>query len=154
MTNYEKIKKACQIANPRLMELSFGCEVYCEQGYEDEKGNYHDEYGIVMDGPDDEGICSILANTEDENGYRILLPMLPTEILGHEPQLSDVLMALHYQKAEMEVEIKVLSGGRFKFWKEDYNKFGDFEETNTYFDLSKSVKDQSPETLQFIADLL
>jgi hypothetical protein len=144
MTNYEKIKKACQIANPKLMDLSFGSQILY--------GEDHEFPALFI---------NWVSKTENEIavlcctfGNRKILDREWIKILGHEPQLSDVLMALHHQKVEMKVEIEVLSGGRFKFWKEDYNKFGDFEETNTYFDLSKSVKDQSPETLQFIADLL
>jgi len=43
----EAIRKAAIEANPEIVELKFGCEVYCEQGIEDDKGNYHDEYSIV-----------------------------------------------------------------------------------------------------------
>lgn len=131
--NYEKIKRACQIANPKLMELSLGCEVK-----EKKTGEI---YYFLQNDSDGDGNEIVWINDPILSPQRITSIEFPLwyEILGHEPQLSDVLMAYRatLNPGEWKVKTEVV-----QTWILDR------------FDLSKSVKDQSEETLQFIADLL
>lgn len=103
MTSHlETVRQAVIKAVPSVMELKFGCEVYCEQGWEDDTGAYHDEYGTATGAPDDEGTCMVLTNSTDERGDRMLLPMLPTEILGRPIRLFDIKLLLEYNGYAVE----------------------------------------------------
>lgn len=146
MTNYDKIKTACQAANPRLLELTAGCML---------KRNFHmpflgeeliffvdkDEFGRFK-GITDKKYC--------------VFELKECEILGHEPTLQDILLAINNKEAEKrnsgEVFHRILIDAegwviRNKPEISAYLRIGKI-------DLSKPVKDQSPEVLQFIVDLL
>ena len=133
MTNYEIIKAACIKANPKLMELTVGCML---------KRNFQipflgeeliffvdkDEFGRFK-GITGEKYC--------------VFTLKECEILGHEPQLSDVLLALN----KLQILGFIQPSGYFAV--EGYSTA-----KCPHYDLTKSVKEQSPEVLQFLADLL
>lgn len=147
--NYEKIRAACIKANPRLMELSFGCRVVLE----------HRPFEAI------EKVEGIILEKHDcvnkEIAYRMYFPSIvePFQkvvlikeeaiktplILGHPVQLSDVLMAV---KSNTPIEYAITSDNSII----QISLSGD--ETLSEYDLSKPLKDQSPETLSFIASLL
>lgn len=184
MTNYEKIKKACQIANPKLMELSTYCHV--EMNLETlktyNKTDCYDELleTINIDGNDSFLEWKILnyeydgsprdsdgAPERDDKTHVIiesvdcgvvlivedLFEAEHFEILGHEPQLSDVLMAINQSKIK---DLVFYLGNDFKsLWVYKIGYQGDLDgHPWLFFDLSKPVKDQEESVLQLIADLL
>jgi len=143
MTNYEKIKAACQKANEKLMELSFGCRVSKTAFYMD--GGY-DHYGVV--------IKNMTYEYEDpvvdvywDNGDFDRQPMAFLKILGHEPTLQDVLALLTWIKIP-DIDLSICGApdmaGLLIATKKD----------KVLWLLNKPLKDQSPEVLQFLADLL
>lgn len=142
MTNYEKIKAACIKANPRLLELSFGCWVDIGEGepyytqvlrqLESNVYSYNQHTNRKYEGMQD--VIEFLGNF-----YYDRTPLGEIkEILGHEPELSDVLNViwnhLPSEKRWIPARVVVLVVSKWDF--------------------TKPVKDQSEELLQFIADLL
>lgn len=122
--NYEKIKAACLKANPKLMELSFGCEVIMTiNKYTSMPKTMKGLFCGIYSGQNNFAIVS-----KEDNTMRYLSDS-EFEILGHEPTLQDILLATNAADCEEETVLN-------------------------YYDLSKPVKDQSEETLQFIANLL
>lgn len=150
MSNYEIIKAACQKANPKLMELSFGCVLRRQDGVKDvetiiykreNRGNAAHDYLSTTGGQIFVEAIYSDAQRQIKSGYITQNNFAADiwEILGHEPNLQDVLLAI-YKKLEDEdqkfvMEIKTM-------------------DLMQRFDLSKSVQDQDEQTLKFIADLL
>lgn len=143
--NYSKIRAACQKANPKLMELTRGC--------------------ALLDG---RKVYEILSYSEDLEVFRALstlgvLKFFPkkmielnktVEILGHEPALQDVLLVIgqHWQEDfSVGINGNVLNMG---FVKEIARCGVEPWAIIISYDLTKPLKEQSPEVLQFIADLL
>jgi hypothetical protein len=87
--NYEKIKRACQIANPRLLELSFGCEI-------EVAGHYACPCSIE----------TVLHQSDEKvvlHGRTNPLPKVKiSKILGHEPQLFDIKTMMEYNGHAVE----------------------------------------------------
>jgi len=92
-----KLKLVIQKANPEIMELKFGCEVYCEQIIEDETGAMVDLYGTFVEKVGNES--QILLDAEGCSG---IFPYEDPEILGRPIRLADALVALK-KKAESRV---------------------------------------------------
>jgi len=141
-SNYDKIKAACLKANEKLMELSFGCwfKIVGNIGVRSLGNGVIVSRDIALIDVADHsyrGIGHVEIKTE-------LLHYKPHlfEILGHEPQLSDVLLAIK-QADKMGI---IDESGKFNN--------GYYDGVAVAFDLTKSVKQQSPEVLQFLADLL
>lgn len=124
--NYEKIKLACQKANPKLMELSFGCEI-------EVAGHYACPCSIetVLHQSDEKVVLYGRTNP---------LPKVKiSKILGHEPTIQDIFLAIS-EKLKAE---------------DMYYTFTiEVCDILELYDLTKPVKDQSEKTLQLIADLL
>lgn len=140
MTQLQELKAAIIAKVPEIMELTFGCEVYCEDGWEDETGAFHDEYGIVVEPPDKEGTCMV----QFRQGFT--WPAKPTLVIGQTIRLSHVLRAVlaENQKrllkgnGEWFVNSTELQGGICGAW------------ALAHDDLSR----QSPETISFLYDIL
>ena len=170
MNNYEKIKAACQEANPELMKPSFGCKVAFENQ-------------ILVIAGIDKGRYDCVEEWNDWKTHSYTLLKDEFNILGHEPQLSDVLMAINHvvdkisegKSTFLELEnfgVKVIrlkkgKEWRFKFVGIDQSaiampykvgkavlKSGLIFKLLKIYDLTKPVKDQSEECLNFLAGLL
>ncbi len=121
MTNYEKIRATCVKANPKLMEMSLGCEILA----------YGQKFILTGNRNAYADIWSTSTQVIPEGDM--------DEILGHEPTLEHVLVAIA-KKLEVEemgytMELKTMD--LMQLW-----------------DLSKPLKEQSEETLTFLADFL
>lgn len=85
---YQKIKEACQAANPALLELTFGCEIELKKPFMYEGGLSPFVITKIIDFVDGvvhyDGVYSIKTCRKDDI----------KEILGHEPSLADVLLAI------------------------------------------------------------
>lgn len=149
MDNKDLVRAACVKANPALLELSFGCKINLINE------SLMNHLGITAG----QNPLKILTQTTDKNVYLVLTKIgiehlkwrdidLYSEILGHEPQLSDVLLAIE------------------KKWRTMYgvpeNPLGDVplrEGQMLYYIVSKwnlslSFSEQSEETFAFLAELL
>lgn len=133
MTNYEKIKKACQIANPKLMELGFGCVVKdtIGQGF-----TITHRHKLPNEKP-----CWGAINWKHGT---LVMDNEIKEILGHPPQLSDVLLAIRLKHGNSWMTHEIIETLRTTYAVKLFQ----------LYDLTKPLKDQFPECLQFIADLL
>jgi len=142
MTNYEKIKEACQKANPKLMELSFGCKFKIIGNI----GINHLGTGVVIS--DDIALFDCKNHSFSGYGHRemktdmLVFEKSKFEILGQEPTLADVMLAISKTHCGLAINVD----GEFKgeFLGEEFGKW----------DLTKNLKDQSEECLNFLADLL
>jgi len=141
MTNYEKIKEACIKANPKLMELSFGCGITLKQSYTGEEI----EAKIIR--PIKDNLYQL------DLGHEYITDN--DQILGHEPTLADVLCSVG-----QDVAVVGAKDGKACFLRWGQPPVG-VEGTRGYWnyksitwDLTKSLKDQSEECLNFLADLL
>lgn len=135
MTNYyEQIRQACIKVNPSILDLKMGCEVktwfstwWWSSLYVFNEGVFpfimKKEFGIQIMWPD--GI-----EFREEGNF---------EILWRPLHLEDILM--------------VLGGVVFYNWNiyPDWRDFEDWSPSIPY-DLSKSLQDQSPETLKWICE--
>lgn len=141
MTNYEIIKAACQKANPDLMKLSFGCKM--KNLHQEESNPYQIKtfFRKIYGG-------HVQYQCLEHDGRLSKFPMDALEILGHEPQLNDVLILL--QQKHRDYIYMIDADG--SIWKSDTNSYGMAEEA--HYDLAKPLKEQSEETLSFIASLL
>jgi len=155
MTNYEKIKEACQKANPKLMELSFGCKFKIIGNI----GINHLGTGVVIS--DDIALFDCKNHSFSGYGHRemktdmLVFEKSKFEILGQEPTLADVLCSVG-----QDVAVVGAKDGKACFLRWGQPPVG-VEGTRGYWnyksitwDLTKSLKDQSEECLNFLADLL
>lgn len=139
-TNIEIIRKACIAANPSILDLTFGCEVIPKQG---------ELSGIVIKVFENNTVDVICRKEIEEQKAVITLEGCPVErleILGRPITLPDVLLAMNKIDA-----YGVGSDGRFILgteWVKEKN--GLFAMT---WNLTKSLEDQSPECLSFLAEL-
>lgn len=143
MTNYETIKAACIAANPEIVELKFGCEFYWKKDSEDRHFIYH----VSQNHP-----FYFEAKTDGSNGGYLDYPKEEVEILGREIQLADVLLAISKTEHASKLLIDSMGG----FW--SINDEGETATIKQQFPVRWFVKvplsGQSPETLEFIANLL
>lgn len=133
------IIEACQKANPKLMELSLGCEVKT-------RTNGTVQIVIYEDFPEESYMNYILPNglLGDEDGKRFYENEI-LEILGHPPQLTDVLLAIG-ENSGLAIE----STGQFgELTHEGLNVRG-YPAWNLLLPLSE----QSDEVKLFLADIL
>lgn len=91
------VREACIKANPKLMEMSFGCEVRMktaeELGIPDYIGKFvkfgraakYTSFEVWFDG----------SESGSQKPYTVNVQEKDVEILGHEPTLADVLLAMH-----------------------------------------------------------
>ncbi len=139
MTNYEKVRAACIKANPKLMELSFGCKVKFKTG--------PTERIIRTHGSTHTGATVLSFDTTDTK--QVIWEEVD-KILGHEPQLSDVLMAMLAKRsrvfypADLATTVAVQ-----KEWQANVLQL-----TLQLWNLTKPLKEQSEEILTFLANLL
>lgn len=126
MTNYEIIKQKCIEANPEIMELKFGCKIK----------NLHGKIETFINNAGQHKYRCISENGFFDETLKIFI----TEILGRDIHLADVLYAITITDSEAMAE-KVA---------------GDltFQSINSWNLLKDSLKDQSEETLEFLANLL
>ena len=138
MTNYEKIKVACIKANPKLMELSFGCEVMASV----------DLQGAIT--PSKVTIKQTIYDVDSFDGipryhgkgvqYSSFWRADIKEILGHEPQLSDVLLVIEKL-----------------YWSNEFANEAGYDwyvrQLLKRYNLANPLKDQSEETLKCITNL-
>jgi hypothetical protein len=103
MTSYEQLKSVIQAANPEIMELKFGCEVYLSVGQ-----NIH-RNGLAK--------AVILYTTEnfvhtcsDTFGYYKTEHEIIKSVLGRHIRLADVLLALG-KKYDSKTYTVDLAGG-------------------------------------------
>lgn len=139
---YQKIRESCIKANPALLELTLGCETKRKNKlyfYVDE--NKVSRIGTILYTlycpPDREFITVIGSEIEK---YKIL---------GHEPQLSDVLLAIG--KVDENYFIDSRGGFGELFIESESFLFQAIPEYNL---LKPSLRSQSPETIDFIYNLI
>lgn len=139
MTNYELIKAACQKANPDLMKLSFGCDIKTMKW---SSNNPVETITQTHHGEFIEYECS------GRSGRVRAIDIV--EILGHEPQLSDVLLLL---SKITSWRINQKSDDK-SIWMDAYRQDTSLKPISGTWDLFKPLKLQSEETLSFMASLL
>ena len=152
MTDLEIIRKACVKANPSIMDLVFGCEIKL-----DNKKNavlYYEKGGSSFDGENTEyyegALCLYSEEGEfltygDESEYK--MPKInDIEILGRPIRLADVLLAVGFKTKKMNYFHSVD--------KEDHLCLGNWVDTVRWNLRKDSLTDQSPETINFLAEIL
>lgn len=144
MNNYEKIKRACQIANPKLMDLSFGCEIRVPW-----------PLGATKDATP---MAARVINMFDQWIYTDNWPETPfldkdlIEILGHEPSFADILLVIgKYWGQDFKVGV---NGNKLNMAFIDGSADIVHQVTIISWDLTKPLKEQSEEVISFIAQLL
>lgn len=147
-TNLQIIRDACIKANPKIVELEFGCEI----AVSNDRGYIH--YSMWdKDGPTLLGFVSsshpkTLRPIQWERG-----DPLNYTILGRPIRLADVLLAIS------RLKIAKYEGGKSDPGNICISTDGVFLNENAmhlgvYNFLNDDLTAQSPETLQFLADLL
>lgn len=96
MTNYQKIKEACQKANPELMELSFGCNILGVIGKY--TSNPHNISGVYVE----KSQLKYPMMIADEDKTIRYFNDDEIEILGHEPTLFDIRVLLEHNGYAVE----------------------------------------------------
>jgi len=133
--NHETTIKRIQSLVPSVIDLSFGCEVYCEQALEGEDGNYHDFYGkFVRLLSMYECEVLIFCESDDlEQGMKeMAIPYTVSnlEILGKPITLAVVLRAI---EAKMNMKAGNRGGELIELWNLTKDNFDDqSEETKTF----------------------
>ncbi len=138
MSPLQKVKEKIVSLIPEIMALEFGCEVEVQGIRQDNPGC---EYDVVVDQRIKDGKITL--------GYFGAVPLDSIKILGRPIALSDVLLAI--RKFGNEI-IVIREDGDFLRYDTDsgtYISFGMYWEF-----LSDSLDDQSPETIQFLFDIL
>lgn len=133
MTNLEIIKSACVRVNPSIMELGFGCELL----YGDVRTRFMCHF--------DKEYYEIFPTVNGNN------TVYHTEIiiLGRPIRLADVLLAI-YRSGSVPHKEGTTTGENY--WKAIVDVVANAKKGWNL--LKDNLEDQSPETLQFIADLL
>lgn len=144
MDNKQIVRRACQEANPVLLQFSFGCEIKAKK---DKLYNYWDGK-IIGSGIGHSSWYCIVYDDNFSFGKIKSFMEKDMKILGHEPTLADVLLATK------------------KKWRTMYgvpeNPLGDVplrEGQMLYYIVSKwslslPFNEQSDETFAFLANLL
>lgn len=133
MEHIQKIREACIAANPEIMELKFGCEVYRGADTESKEivvGFFNDKIALVRRHPIIGDFLPFEVPRELEKGWTIL---------GRPIRLADIFNMLS------KLEDKIIYKGHMSF-------------TNRivyYWNLEHDdLSQQPPEALRFIAELL
>lgn len=134
---YDFIVKRCQEVNPKLMELSMGCEVRLSSGFWEHIETFVKE---------DKKFWYFLWGDKFEwknKTYEDAIVKMTVEILWHPPTLADVLLAIEWTDINF-----IQSNDWYWFWVYRW----DWEYDNTWFiDLSLPVKEWWEEALKFLA---
>ena len=129
----QSIERACQKANPKLLELSFWCEVKIEET----------KYRVIAKN----GIISSKYWIVSENDWVSDRDAWEFKILWHPITLQDILLA-------MWPWYSITCWGLFFMaipW-DWYERFDKLKVTNIRYDLEKSPYYQSEEVLSFLAE--
>lgn len=154
MINDEEIKfirQKCIEANPSILDLVFGCEVKHEPSNYmgiDYRGTYlHEARGYEMH-------LIYFPGSEEgsQRAYSTTINIDDFKIIGREIHLADVLLAINNTSnaahAVTETGAFLIEGDSPSIWEMD-------RDYNVNWNLSKdSLSDQSPETIDFIFNLL
>lgn len=137
MTHLESLTEKLHALLPELLELSFGCKITTNKwnsnySIETITGTYHGEF-VEFD-------CLF------RNG-RIKAHDI-AEVLGHEPQLHHILLAMQRSKCDIPL---IDYNGNFWDCDDDCVRFWD---TEHHYDLALPLHKQSPETILFLDSLL
>lgn len=153
MTNLEKLTKRVQELFPELMELSFGCEVHCEQALENDNGDFGDFYGrVIQQNTKDEYdvlLSEVISDDLDEGKTEMVIPYVNPEIIGHPIQLHYVLQAI--DKVGFSDVWSIACDGYFQ---ECPDFDGMLVETKYKWDLTKDLSQQSEEIINFLTEIL
>lgn len=129
-THLEYIVKKCAEANPEIMELKFGCEIY------------HGVTAIFL-GINNNGELWVSEEGQTKTKFWGISDI---KILGREIQLSDVLL--------LPIgPIFIDNWGCFWKFTKSLHSY-EIESCKIYWNLLKPLSGQSPETLAFLAELL
>lgn len=138
-----KIREACIKANPKIMELKFGCEVIRGSDFGGSPEN-------VFIGNPYECIQVIgKSNKQVRNPWNIDDTDDLLKILGRPIQLADVLLAIEFRNGQTR------GTKDFDMWV--FQKEFTFEDKDGFqysWDLTKPLEDQEEETLKFIAGIV
>lgn len=132
------VRQACIKANPSIMELSFGCRI--------KNGKYGEALILRVEKQEGESDCYYHVYDRLENPMVALSPRHHNwEILGHEPTLADVLLAMPTNSV-----LKINNLGGFSWFID--NEWKDI--ATPRWNLSLPFSQQSEEVLIFLASLL
>lgn len=130
--NLEKITKACQKANPEIMELKFGCEILFKS------------IPFILVGENYAG--NTIAYADFGKQTKIIDQMKIDKILGREIQLADVILIIG-KKGHYNMDYNCHEGNIFLI-------MGDGTHPRAEWNLHLPLSRQSDETFQFLSDLL
>lgn len=136
----QAIEQACQKTNPDLLKLEFGCRIKVKY-----RGTQQDYIWDVTVLSVSSGGGAVYAIGKGHREVRHFTKDI-IEILGKEPQLSSVLLAIKCANGTINIDEE----GEFF----DYSMYEANRSTDIFWDLTKGLYGQSLETLQFIHSLL
>lgn len=155
MNNLQKVRDATIKANPEILELKFGCVVEYQDLRKSLKYPGHTKIGTVIRVSKnghlvlDKGIDSKWTNAKTAKDVKII---------GRTIRLADVLLAIQKIEDSKYTDLVVNRWGEFLLDEEisgEESKGGIYTTTLATWNLLKNrLEDQSPETLEFIANLL
>ncbi len=134
----QDIERACRISNPDLLKLEFGCRIALVPPFTEDPWTilYADGNGWVLGRLNE----TFYISKEDQD----------IEILGKEPGLADVLLALQNEdKIELFQYGNLLTMGHYE---DADSRSGHYD--YCHWDLSKNLSGQEGATLQFLHSLL
>lgn len=129
--NLEIVRQACIKANPSILELGFGCEI----------NSLGHKYTVV-----ETMIAKVYARRWGEIGpssYYILTTGA-FEILGRKIGLADVLLAIKAYKIKLDFDTR----------SQPFLFITDWKDRTIIWNLKDDIREQSPETIEFLASLL
>ena len=132
MTNYEKIRIACNKACPELLELTRGCEVVNKVG----------DFNVVAH-VDGEGVVYTPKALDHDFHWDMIEGI--AKILGRPPELRHLFRAIGKNE-------RAGDGFRVMTWWGHF--FFEGKRQKTEYDLTKPLHEQSEQTLEFLASLL
>ncbi len=139
----QTIRLACIAANPSILDLKFGCEFSFKNGVKNCVALSSDEwkrlhFWVLFPGLEPK--YDSLPRKEIEKYI---------EILGRPIRLADVLVAIDKKGTDANLWVNVSGGFAWTSIGTDCREF-----ETTWNLLSDDLRDQSPETLEFISNLL
>lgn len=137
-----KIEATCQKANPNLLKLEFGCLLIVK--------NYNNKMAIIVSRKlsKNNRMCLLFEGKDQVESGWVYIPEY-FEILGKEPGLADVLLAVDQYRSHLVSPPEYQNYKHYSYAPDGrvyYDTFG--------WDLTKGLYAQKDETLTFLASLL